>query len=123
MSQPELIANQVTSKSEDELEGLSDGGHNFIACSNCKAALMDIWVTRPHETEAYKIRATCPWCNDKSFITRIVGGFHYGGCGSQNGGDVEDTIESTSVDHFEIKNGVFEFTVLKASHDAVPIIK
>lgn len=123
MSGPELVATQVSSKSDDELEGLSDGKHNFIPCSNCKAILMDVWVTRPHETDTYKIRATCPWCGDKSFITKITGGFHYGGCGTQKSADVEDTVESTSVDHFQMKDGNFEFVVIKATKDAKAIYK
>lgn len=118
------IANQVSSKPDDELEGLSDGGHNLIKCSNCEAILMDVWVTRPHEPHTYKLRATCPWCNDKSFVVKVKGGFHQGGYGTQVGDDVEETVESTSVERYELDDsGVFNFFIMKASANAKPVYK
>ncbi len=127
MSQPVgFSSNQVSSKSDEELEGLSDGAHNLLSCSNCNAILMDIWVTRPHETDTYKVRASCPWCNDRSFIMKITGGFHMGGYGTLKGGDDPDeTVESTLVDEFvrDEKTNVFEFKIGKATKDAKPVFK
>lgn len=123
MSETKLVASQVRSKTDEELEGLSDGKHNYLSCSNCRAILMDVWVTRPHEQFTFKLRASCPWCGDRSFITKIQGGFHMGGYGQQQGDDVEETVESTSVDGYDLVDGVFEFKVVKASNDAKPLYK
>lgn len=124
MSQPAtLVATKARSKSDDELEGLSDGKHNLISCSNCNALLLDIWVTRPHETHTYKIRAICPWCGDHSYVTKVTGGFHFGGCGTQKSQDPDDCVESTCVGDQTTNGDVFEFLVLKANKNAKPIFK
>lgn len=104
-------------------EGLRDGGHIYPACSNCRALLMDIWVTRPHEPETYQIRATCPWCGDASFVVSVQGGFHQGGYGVVKADNEDEDVASTIVDHFEIIDGVLVFTIQKASTHAKPIIR
>lgn len=126
MSESERIAlnrNVVTSKSEEEIEGLSDGGHTLLKCSNCEAILMDVWVTRPHESEEYRLRASCPFCGDKSFITKVKGGFHYGGFGKVKPDDPDQDIPSTIIEKFEQSpnSNLFEFTILKANKDAKPV--
>lgn len=104
-----------------EPEGLRDGGHNYLSCSNCRAMLMDVFITRPHEPELYKVRATCPWCGDTSFVADIRGGFHYGGYGVLKPGDDDEDVASTVVDRSEMVKGVFVFHILKASVNAQPV--
>lgn len=101
-------------------EGLSDGGHVLVPCSNCNAILMDIWVTRPHEPQVWRIKANCPFCNDTSFQTEIKGGFHAGGYGKQINED--EDIPSTTVDNFDVEGDVFHFHLLKAK-DGQPVYR
>jgi hypothetical protein len=73
---------------EEEVEakpiaGLKDGGHVYLHCSNCRALLADLWRTRPHEPDVWKVRCNCPWCGDVSFITEVQGGFHPAGYGTR----------------------------------------
>lgn len=85
---------------------------------------MDVWVTRPHEKNVWKVQAVgCPFCGDNSFVTKITGGFHFGGYGIQKGADVEESVESTAVEDSTIDNGVFKFKIVKASKDAKPIYR
>jgi len=107
-------------------EGLSDGGHIIVACSSCKAGLLDIWVTRPNEIDPgtgkpfhWKVRANCPFCEDKSFIVEFDGGYHVGGVGTLKEGG-EDTDPSTIWTDFDEANGVLNYLVKKASPDAKP---
>lgn len=83
-------------------EGLRDGGHTYINCSNCRAILLDVFVTRPHEPDVWKVKATCPFCGDESFIHEIQGGFHAGGFGVIKPDNVDDDIPSTIVSDIEI---------------------
>lgn len=102
-------------------EGLQDGGHVYVACSNCRAGLMDIWRTRPYEQETWIVQANCPFCHDVSFQVKVQGGFHYGGYGVPKEDDEDDVIASTIVEHFETVGNIFQFTIKKASDDARPI--
>lgn len=104
-------------------EGLSDGGHVYPSCSNCRATLMDIWITRPHEPEKYRIRALCPWCGDTSFVVTVQGGFHQGGYGVIKPDNEDEDVASTIVDRFEIIDGVLVFFVQKASAHAKPVVR
>jgi len=102
---------------------LQDGNHIYPACSNCNAILMDIWRTRPHETETWKIRATCPFCGDSSFVIEVQGGFHIGGYGEIKEDDAEDDIPSTVVEEFQCDGDTFNFTIKKANPDAKPLTR
>ena len=57
---------------------LTDGEHIILECSNCKAPLVDIWVTQPDLILKSKLRAECAHCGDKSFEKEVSGGFHLG---------------------------------------------
>lgn len=103
--------------------GLTDGGHIYIDCSNCNAALMDIWRSRPNESHTWKLRASCPFCGDKSFIVEVKGGFHPGGFGVTKEDDDSDDIPITSNDGCDIVNGVVEFRIVKANPDVKPVIR
>lgn len=104
-------------------EGLSDGGHVYPACSNCDAILMDIFRTRPHEPETWKIKANCPFCGDASFITEIRGGFHCGGYGILKKDDDSDDIPITTADFDRIDGDTFLFTVRKAKENVKPVTR
>lgn len=64
--------------SERQLEGHVDGGTIHILCSNCKAPLVDVLVTKPEENYNWEIQADCPFCSDKSFKTKIHGLYFLG---------------------------------------------
>ena len=104
-------------------EGLKDGGHVYPSCSNCNAILMDIWRTRPHEPEVWKVRANCPFCGDKSFATEVQGGFHFGGFGLIKQDDEDDDIPSTTVESWDIQGDTFVFNIRKANEHAKPVYK
>jgi len=57
---------------------LKDGGHKYLYCSACNEQLVDIWVTKPEENVKFKMRATCGYCDDKSFSEIVEGAFHLG---------------------------------------------
>lgn len=104
-------------------EGLKDGGHVYLTCSNCNAGLLDVWRTRPHEPEVWKLRCSCPFCGDKSFITEIQGGFHVGGYGVIKEDDETDDVPSTKIDHTDIHGDTFIFNVIKATANAKPVYR
>lgn len=107
---------------EKSPEGLRDDGHVLLSCSNCRAALMDVWRTRPHEPQTWKVRATCPFCGDKSFVREVRGGFHNGGIAlSRDDEPDEDKAVSTVVESFDIQGDTFLFTVKKAHPNAKPL--
>jgi hypothetical protein len=102
-------------------QGLSNAGHVILTCSNCRAALMDVWRTRPHEPHVWKLRATCPFCGDHSFTTEVRGGFHQGGFAlSKDDEPDEDKAVSTIIESFDIQDDTFVFTVKRAHPDAKP---
>lgn len=103
--------------------GLKDGGHVYLKCSSCLAVLMDIWVTRPHEKEIWKVRASCPFCGDKSFVEEIKGGFHQGGYGKVKEDDAESDFPSTAVTDISVVGDTFFFTVKKANENAKPLYR
>lgn len=51
--------------------------HVKLKCSNCEKDLVDIWFGVPSQ-QVFKLRATCPYCGDKSFIKEIKGNFFLG---------------------------------------------
>jgi hypothetical protein len=118
---PTLKIERAERVSAYEPEGLKDGGHVYLTCSNCQAYLMDIFRTRPHEKEIWRVRCSCPWCGDKSFITEIKGGFHRGGYGRPKSDDDSEVWASTDVVDEEILGDVIFFHVQRANADAKPV--
>lgn len=106
------------------VEGLVDGGHLYVHCSSCRAALLDVFRTRPHEPHRWKLKANCPFCGDVSFIVEVVGGFHIGGIAlSPDDEPDEDRAVSTIVESSDINDDTFIFVVQKASSDARPVYR
>lgn len=93
----------------------------LIRCGGCHAALMHLMVTRPHEPETWRVRATCPWCGAGSFEHEVRGGFDPGGCGTPKEDDPSDDVPSTLVEDWDAEGGVVVFNVAKASRHARPI--
>lgn len=103
--------------------GLTDGGHVYLSCSDCQALLMDLWVTRPHEDEAWLYSANCPWCGDKSFPVEVKGGIFPAGYGTPIPGDEDNVVPSTNYVDVEARGGRWHFKVEKASDDARPVYR
>jgi hypothetical protein len=102
-------------------EGLKDGGHVYLACSNCRARAVDVFVTRPHEPEVWKLQANCDFCGDKTFLVEVKGGFHYGGVAlSKDEEPDEDRAVSTIVESVDIQEDRFFFKTKKAHPNAKP---
>lgn len=115
---------------EPPRQDLSDGGHLYLECSNCRAVLVDLWVTRPDVPFEAKVRANCPWCEADhetahlggSFLRDIKGLFHFAGA-SHPGGTSHDAFASTEVDGYdEDGQGNLLFTVRKA-RDGKPLYR
>lgn len=113
-----------------EASGLRDAGHVYLTCSNCHAVLVDLWRTRPHEPETWKVRATCPFCPPRkngqpemSFVQEVQGGFHQGGYGRLKEGDEDVDVQSTVIDRFEVEGDNFVFHTKKATKDAKPLYR
>lgn len=115
---------------EVEPRGLEDGGHVIVRCSNCNAGLLDIWRTLPHAVNPrtgkvfqWKVRANCPFCGDRSFVTEVEGVFHVGGYGEVKHDNEDDDIPSTVIQGTDVndRTGTYDFTLVKASHVAKPI--
>jgi hypothetical protein len=110
-------------------EGLRDGGHVYPRCTNCNAILMDLWVNRPHETDVWKVRCNCPFCDERpesaslggSFTVEVKGGFASGGYGVRKVDDETDEIVSTIADSWELEGDTFVFKVIKANKNARPL--
>ncbi len=110
-----------TEEPQEKKTALQDGGHVYVSCSNCDACLMDIWITRPNETEVWNVIAECPFCGDKSYMVEIHGGFHPGGYGQIKEDDPEDDVASTNIGDVVTKGDTFHFKMMKASENAKPI--
>jgi hypothetical protein len=121
---------------EEEIEdrapaGLKDGGHVYLSCSNCRALLVDIYITRPHEPHAWKCQATCPWCKpdedgnpETSFPVDVRGGFHVAGVAVAKADEPdEDRAKSTIVHQPDIQNDRFFFVTKKAHEHAKPVYR
>jgi DNA-directed RNA polymerase subunit RPC12/RpoP len=52
--------------------------NDIIKCSLCGCDLLEILHTNPNISSKTKIRAECPYCGGKSYISEIEGGFHMG---------------------------------------------
>lgn len=104
---------------------LADGGHSYLSCSDCNAWLVDVWVTRPNEEMVWKLQAECPFCGDRSFVTELKGGFHYGGAYTPNPEDPDDQFLSTRIETADLvtqnNDTIVLFKVIKAEPDAKPI--
>ena len=59
------------------LMGYKDLGETAINCSNCGCPLVYIQKVK-NSTKQTKIIAECPYCNDTSFETLVLGEFYIG---------------------------------------------
>lgn len=100
---------------------MKKGDHLHISCSNCNAILLDIWSVNPDADFQWKVRATCPFCGDKSYIEEIKGTFGVGGYGTPKPDDPTDDIPSTVHDGSDVIDGVYVFKVKKANENAKPV--
>lgn len=102
-------------------QALQDGGHTYLSCSDCQAWLYEIWITRPGEQSSWKVKATCPYCGDGSFVEEIKGGFHHGPAYTQNPDDPDDQKLATVLERVEQESDLFIFHLKKASSSGKPI--
>jgi hypothetical protein len=99
-------------KQEDEKEkpkeGLVDGGHVIIKCSNCDKPLVDVLIVKPNEKKSdgtpfvWQCVAECCYCNDKSFITEVKGIFRAAGIIIENKENPEHYTGITNLDDIVI---------------------
>lgn len=77
-----------TKQEERHKAGLSDGGHHLINCRNCNTPLVDVFITKPEINIELEILAECGICGDKSWQTKVKGGFHIGIAVVDNNGNI-----------------------------------
>lgn len=106
-----------------EHEGLKDGGHTYLLCSNCGVPLADVWVVRPHEPETWPVRASnCPFCDEDpksaplggSYLHEVKGGFVYGGYGVVKEDDQDDAVMKTFISDVSVGDGVINLKIGRA---------
>jgi hypothetical protein len=85
---------------------LIDNGEITLVCSNCDKPLLIVWSNRPNEKRVWKLRATCPYCNDRSFAFDMKGGFAYRGYDKPIPGlPADEVIPVLNVKNVEVDNG------------------
>ena len=93
---------------ENKKEGLVDGGHVILSCSNCNKPLVDILIVKPNEKRPdgspflWNCVAQCCYCNDKSFVTEVKGIFRASGFIVEDKEDKDHYHEITNVDDIVI---------------------
>ncbi len=55
------------------VDDMVDGGDVEIRCSSCNLHLVSVIITQPDAPVVYTTVAECPACQDKSFVTKIMG--------------------------------------------------
>jgi hypothetical protein len=92
-----------------------------LRCADCRACLVDIYITDPEAEFVWQVKANCPFCGGASYAREIKGLYHPGGHGETKPDDPTDDVPSTFVDDYSIDGGVVHFLVRKAGNDAVPV--
>lgn len=82
---------------------------NILACASCQKSLLHWFVTNPNKTLT-KIRANCPFCGDKSFITEVYGKFAFGPIGLD---ERTKSVTPTRIVDINYDNDFCEFKVEK----------
>lgn len=90
-----------------------DAGKIILRCANCNKPLMELWIVRPKENIKTKVRATCPYCGDKSYIKEIHGGFARGVIGKQTDDEFADLIVTNIADVEKTNDDVYLFKIIK----------
>lgn len=75
---PVLTMTERTAEREPRFTGITEHSHTLLTCSACGEDLLDIMVTEPNIDVTTKVRATCPFCSDRSLPELIRGGFCVG---------------------------------------------
>jgi len=88
---------------------LVDGGHIILECSNCKAKLVDIWITKPDAPFKWKAKANCCFCGDESFAKTFSGKFNYVGFSKEkdDGEDFDSYVKVIGIEK-DFENIVFK---------------
>lgn len=100
-----------------EKVGLVDNGKVFFTCSNCDKKLAYIWRTSPSKSK-YKYRATCPYCNDKSWDIEVEGNpAEMGFSGIWQDIDENNDKPITLIENIKPKGDVIVMHVVKAQKE------
>lgn len=87
---------------------LVDCGEKDIKCSSCNKILLHFRIYLPQDECVQKIKATCPFCGDASFITSIYGRAHIGPVGK------DEHLPPTIIEDIDsLDNGVFLYKIRK----------
>jgi len=82
--------------------GFKDCGHVILKCSNCQKPIFSLWIIDKNASLEANYKATCPYCNGKSYTKTIKGRITTGGIPA-NGDYYSDESEVlTFMDSFDI---------------------
>jgi hypothetical protein len=130
MSEPKLRKVREEDAPERAPVGLVDGGHVYLACADCQALLVDVFITNPQaidpstgEPFAWRLKALCPFCGEQSYVAEVRGTFYRGGIEIPKPDDPTDGTPVTTVDPPYAEGDCFIFPVHKASPDVQPVTR
>ena len=92
---------------------LTDNGHVILSCSSCKKDLVDLFVVKKDETLKWNVMAKCCYCNDKSFITEVVGVFRPCGIMKISESNPDDSTLITQLSNIKTENDIIVFYTSK----------
>ena len=130
VNRPQLIIRRPSGGVGGGAPFLSDGPHIYLSCSNCRARLVDLWITVPEANITWQVRAAnCPFCDEDersrplggSYPTQVRGIFTPGGYGERKSDDPSDEVVSTVIDGQTEEEDVVAFVVGKYSKDSKPV--
>lgn len=85
---------------------IEDGGHVIVECSDCKAPLLDIWITGKTDAVENQFIAECPHCGDKSYLSSVKGLIYMGVTDYTHIENVETEKLSENLNKTLVKTGV-----------------
>jgi hypothetical protein len=98
--------------------------HVILQCSNCNEELVDLWISAPNEKIGkdpvqWKVKATCCYCGDQSFVKDIVGGFKQHGIIAEDDKNLNHYRDVTKVVDIRYEGNTIIFQTMKgeAAHE------
>lgn len=110
----------MTEEYVEHIAPVAKAHHEYLVCSACDAALVDICITNPEVDVVGIYQAKCPFCGDESFQKEVTGLVCLGGCGVENPDREDDYQPSTGIPEVEVRDNIFYLLPAKATSDAKP---
>lgn len=96
-----LLAKNFEEQDKERTFGLKDGGHVILKCSNCNKPVFSLWVVKPNFDFEASYKATCPYCDGKTYTKKIKGQITTGGIPKNGDYYSDDTEVLTYMEKFD----------------------